>query len=156
MKNIIGYIVSKQFRGRNSFRKGTLLNMFKNHNEEYRTLVGHGRSVKSYQRYVVVFRHLQLFLQKRGWEGIRLNRVSTELVREFERFLRVEEGLKNNTVWVYMITLKHILSLALAEGKIPSDPFAGFRNRYEAVDRGYLTEGELLKLMSLIFLLTIT
>ena len=133
-------------RDKKSWRPDSLLALFDRHNEEYRALIGHGRSRNSYKRYDVVFRHLQSFLRGRKQEGLRLAEVSPELVRDFERYLRIEMGLKNNSVWVYMITLKHIFSLALASGKIPSNPFAGYRNRFEQVDRGYLSEEELLLL----------
>lgn len=135
-------------RGKKAWRPDSLLALFDRHNEEYRALIGHGRSLNSYKRYDVVFRHLQSFLKGRKQEGLRLSDVSPELVRDFERYLRIEMGLKNNSVWVYMITLKHIFSLALASGKIPSNPFAGYRNRFEQVDRGYLSEEELMRLIN--------
>ena len=149
MKSIfISIISSVRSCGKKAGRSDTLLSLFDRHNEEYRALIGHGRSFKSYKRYEVVFRHMQVFLKGRKLERLRLVEVTPDLVRDFERYLRIEMKLKNNSVWVYMITLKHVLSLAVATGKISSDPFAGYRNRFEQVDRGYLTETELLQVMN--------
>ena len=46
-----------------------------------------------------------------------------------------------------MIALKHIFTLARNEGLMHIDPFATYVNSYTGVDRGYLSEGELVRLM---------
>ena len=46
-----------------------------------------------------------------------------------------------------MIALKHIFTLARNEGLMTLNPFASYVNSYTAVDRGYLSEEELVKLM---------
>jgi len=130
-------------------RQEMLLYMFNKHNEDFRRMVGHGRAEKSYVRYTVVYRHLRAFIRNRyHLEDIRFKYVTITLIHAFERYLRVEKGLKNNTVWVYMIAFKHIMSLARANGVIRSDPFATYKNHFEQVERGYLTEEELKRLMS--------
>lgn len=149
MKTILdSLIVFVRSRNKAGMRQETLLSLFDRHNAEYRSLIGHGRSFNSFKRYDVVYRHVRSFLQGKGQDDVLLAEVSHELIRDFERYLRVEIGLKNNSVWVYMITLKHVLSLALATGRMKRDPFAGFRNRFEQVDRGYLSEEELLRIMN--------
>lgn len=131
-------------------RQEMLLYMFNKHNEDFRKMVGHGKSAKSYQRYDVVYRHLRAFIRARyKLQDVRIKYVTITMINAFEQYLRVTLGLKNNTVWVYMITFKHIMSLARAAGAIRSDPFATFRNRFEQVERGYLTEDELQRLMDL-------
>jgi integrase len=46
-----------------------------------------------------------------------------------------------------MIALKHIFTLARNEGLMTLNPFASYINSYTAVDRGYLSEEELVRLM---------
>lgn len=129
-------------------RQEMLLYMFNKHNEDFRKMVGHGRSNKSYQRYDVVYRHLRAFIRERyHLEDVRVRYVTITMINAFEQYLRTSAGLKNNTVWVYMITFKHIVSLARAAGAIRSDPFATYKNRFEQVERGYLTEEELQRLL---------
>lgn len=131
-------------------RQEMLLFFFSMHNDDYRTQIGHGRSLKTYQRYVVVYGHLRSFLLKHyQLEDVRIKYVTLAMVTAFEQYLRVDKKLKNNTVWAYMITFKHIVSLARIHGMLRSDPFAGYRNHFEQVDRGYLTETELQRLMRL-------
>ena len=73
--------------------------------------------------------------------------VTIQMINAFEKYLRVDVGLRNNTVWVYMIAFKHILSLARATGAIRNDPFSTFKNRFEQVERGYLTEDDLQRVL---------
>jgi integrase len=125
-----------------------LLCYFNRHNEDYQKLVGHSRSNKSYHRYLVVCKHLRNFiLTAYQREDMAIDRVSLQTILAFEQYLRVDRGLRNNTVWVYMIAFKHILKLARAEGFIPTDPFASYTNRFQQVDRGYLTEEELQRIL---------
>ena len=46
-----------------------------------------------------------------------------------------------------MIVLKHIVSIARNDGRLPFNPFAGYINSPESVDRGYLTQTEIQTLM---------
>ena len=129
-------------------RHEMVLYMFNKHNEDFRKMVGHGRSLKSCQRYEVVYRHLRTFIRTRyQLEDIRVKYVTIKLIQAFEQYLRVDLGLKNNTVWVYMIAFKHIIELARAAGAIRTDPFLTFKNRFEQVERGYLTEEELQRIL---------
>lgn len=42
-----------------------------------------------------------------------------------------------------MIVLKHIVSIVRNDGRLPFNPFAGYLNSSESVDRGYLTQTEI-------------
>ena len=129
-------------------RHEMLLYMFNKHNEDFRKMVGHGRSMKSLRRYEVVYRHLRSFIRTQyHLEDIRVKYVTIKLIHAFEQYLRIQAGLKNNTVWVYMITFKHIVSLARAAGVIRSDPFSTYKNHHQQVERGYLTEEELQRVL---------
>ncbi len=64
-------------------------------------------------------------------------------INDFEYFLQEEKKCRTNTVWEYMIVLKHIISIARNTGLLPFNPFAGYINSPESVDRGYLTEKEI-------------
>ena len=57
--------------------------------------------------------------------------------------LRTEKKCRTNTVWGCMIVLKHIVSIARNDGRLPFNPFAGYINSPESVDRGYLTQTEI-------------
>ena len=46
-----------------------------------------------------------------------------------------------------MIVLKHIVSIARNDGRLPFNPFAGYINSPESVDRGYVTKEEINTMM---------
>lgn len=46
-----------------------------------------------------------------------------------------------------MIVLKHIISIARNDGRLPFNPFAGYINSPESVDRGYITREEIRTMM---------
>ena len=48
----------------------------------------------------------------------------------------------------YMIVLKHIISIARNDGRLPFNPFAGYINSPESVDRGYITREEIHTMMN--------
>ncbi len=79
--------------------------------------------------------------------GAPLKELNLTFINNFEYFLRTEKKCRTNTVWGYMIGLKHVISIARNSGALPFNPFAGYINSPESVDRGYLTEREIQTLM---------
>ncbi len=125
-----------------------LLEYFDRHNLAFAEKVGNSRAQSSYARYQTVYHHLQHYIRARcRKEDLPLRSVTAAFVNRFDRYLRVDRGLSPNTVWGYMITLKHVLGLAVREHLLPADPFADYINSYTPVDRGYLSEEELVRLM---------
>lgn len=125
-----------------------LLEYFDRHNLAFAEKVGNSRAQSSYARYQTVYHHLQHYIRARcRKEDLPLRAASSAFVNRFDRYLRVELRLSPNTVWGYMITMKHVLGLALRERLLPADPFADYINSYTPVDRGYLSEEELVRLM---------
>ena len=129
-------------------KQETLLKLFEQHNAEFAKKVGHSRAKGTFQRYITVCKHIREFLPhtyKR--EDIPLKELNLTFINDFEYFLRTEKKCRTNTVWGYMIVLKHIISIARNDGRLPFNPFAGYINSPESVDRGYLTQKEIQTLM---------
>ena len=129
-------------------KQETLLKLFEQHNAEFEKKVGHSRAQGTFTRYRTVCNHIREFLPhtyKR--EDIPLKELNLTFINDFEYFLRTEKKCRTNTVWGYMIVLKHIVSIARNNGRLPFNPFAGYINSPESVDRGYLTQTEIQTLM---------
>ena len=125
-------------------KQETLLKLFEQHNAEFAKKVGHSRVQGTFTRYLTVCKHIREFLPhtyKR--EDIPLKELNLSFINDFEYFLRTEKKCRTNTVWGYMIVLKHIISIARNDGRLPFNPFAGYINSPESVDRGYLTQAEI-------------
>jgi integrase len=125
-----------------------LLEFFARHNARFAAKVGNSRARCTYARYQTVYGHVARFIwESRRQEDIALSTLRGSFVQGFDTYLRVKRKLSPNTVWGYMITLKHILTLAREEGRMRVNPFASYINSYTPVDRGYLSEEELVRLM---------
>ena len=118
-------------------KRETLLKLFEQHNEEFIKKVGHSRVQGTYNRYRTIYKHLCEFVPKvYRRDDIPLKELNLTFINNFEYFLRTEKKCRTNTVWGYMIGLKHIISIARNSGALPFNPFAGYINSFESVDRG--------------------
>lgn len=125
-------------------KQETLLKLFEQHNAEFEKKVGYSRVQGTFARYCTVCKHIREFLPHTCHrEDIPLKELNLTFINDFEYFLREEKKCRTNTVWGYMIVLKHIISVARNTGLLPFNPFAGYINSPESVDRGYLTEKEI-------------
>ena len=107
-------------------KQETLLKLFEQHNAEFAKKVGHSRAKGTFQRYITVCKHIREFLPhtyKR--EDIPLKELNLTFINDFEYFLRTVKKCRTNTIWGYMIVLKHIISIARNDGRLPFNPFAG-------------------------------
>ena len=140
-------MVRDAFLGVNTY-KDTLLCLFDRFNENYKTLIGKQITAMTYEKYVHARERLHEFLrQKKNREDISLKDISPQFVADFERFLFVECGYHKNTAMKYMQRFKTIVVMAHDNGWISINPFASYKFQFEATDRGYLSEEELMALM---------
>lgn len=126
-----------------------ILAFFALHNAQFEKKVGLSRSRGTFIRYRIVYGHLQRFIEQHyRREDLFLPDIGRVFVEEFDSWLRMECRLSPNSVWGYMIVLKHIFMLARDEGLMRINPFATYINSYTPVDRGFLSEEELIGLMT--------
>ena len=131
-------------------RRQMLLAFFKCHNEEFGSMVGVSRSVNTYNKYRSVYRHLSRFVAERYHsDDVPFYRLDRRFVAEFHAYIRQTMHRKANTVWVYMIALKHILMLARNQGCMTRDIFFNYKLRHENVARSYLSMDEIRRVVVL-------
>lgn len=124
-----------------------IVRFFRLHNEEFGKMVGVNRSSSTYYKYRCVCRHLEKFIRTRyGCADLSFQRLDREFLIGFHQYIARQTSHKTNTVWVYLIALKHITSLALAKGLIEHDLFADYKLHSEFVPRNYLTMDELIRM----------
>ncbi len=127
-----------------------ILDYFARHNDAFSAKVGFSRTAGTYERYRIVYRHLKTFVKDtHARDDVPITELRCSFIDEFDVWLRSERGLSPNSVWGYMTVFKHIISLARNEGLIVINPFSSYINAYSPVDRGYLSEDELVKLMAI-------
>ena len=129
-------------------KQDMFLKLFAWHNELFARKVGNGRTQNTYKKYCNLYKLMQSYILKEyKREDISLKELNLSFINGFEHFLRTVRGCCTNTIWLYMIGVKHIISVARNEGLLVVNPFAGYMISLEQVDRGFLSEEELQLLM---------
>ncbi len=102
-------------------------------------------------RYDLTARQFKSFLKtKMKRSDLHFNEVDYKLIVDFERFLRLEIGYNNNnTVMKKMSMLKTIFIEAQNRGEMTQNPFFKYKIRFDATDRGFLTDEELEAIINL-------
>ena len=119
------------------------LELFDQHNKERELLVGINISKSTYGKYCTARSHLADYLKKwHNLSDIPLKEIDHKFVCDFENYLLIERHSSENTIVKYMKMFKHIVSIAIKYKWIYDDPFVGYKFRFKAVDRGYLTQEE--------------
>ena len=127
----------------------TLMQVFKQHNEDYKKQYEAGlKSKSSYMKYVNVYQHLEDFLYQRYHiKDIALKELTPAFITDFDMFLRTEKHCCNNTVWIYTCPLRTMVSIAINNEWLTRDPFREYEIKKEETTRGFLTKDEIRQLM---------
>ena len=128
----------------------TLLALFAKHNADVEKLVGISKTPATLQKYKVTYNHLQSFLKdKYNVTDISLKEINLMFINDFEVYLMTTCKCGANTTAKFMQFFKRIVLIARNNGLIVGDPFANYKIRLQRVDRGYLTEDEIKKILEL-------
>lgn len=103
-------------------------------------------------KYCTVYKHLEEFIKTRyRVSDIALKELTPAFITDFDIFLRTEKQCCNNTVWIYMMPLRRMITIAQNHGWIVRDPFVDYSISAESSDRDYLTKDEIRQMMDLKF-----
>lgn len=135
------------------YRHETLLKVYEQFNSDFDKLVQAGMRAKStQQKYLTVYDHLKRFLEMRYHvSDIALKEIAPAFINDFELYLRTENHCSHNTVWVYLMPLRKMISIAIENGWLLRDPFIKHEISMEETERAFLTNEELKRLMDMRF-----
>ncbi|MCT3648454.1 site-specific integrase [Elizabethkingia anophelis] len=128
-----------------------ILKVFKDQNEDFERMVSKGkRSQNTYNKYKTVYNHLNEFIKQRYHrEDLAFRELTSDFIREFDFFLRIDKECTHNTVWVYTMPVIALADLAIKKGLIRQNPFEDYEISMEEIDRSYLLKENVEKLMLL-------
>ncbi|WP_303012370.1 phage integrase SAM-like domain-containing protein [uncultured Bacteroides sp.] len=69
---------------------------------------------------------------------ITLKEISPVLINDFELYLRMENHCSHNTVWVYFMLLRKMISIAIENGWLLRAPFIKHEISMEETERVFL------------------
>lgn len=130
-------------------KQDTFLTLFAKHNQEFSRKVGYNRAKGTYNRYCLLYKHIESYIKHEyNRNDIFVKELNLAFINGFEHYLRTERECSTNTIWSYMIGVKHIVAIARNSGQLSINPFAGYLISPEAKDRGFLTKDELNSLVN--------
>ena len=128
----------------------TLLRAFDKENAAFAKRVGKDRSERTYRKYLIVRKYLADFIKKQYKRtDMAMNELTEDFIRDYCLYLRNKVGLAQSSVWIYSIPLKHIVTSAHYNGKIPRNPFAQYHDDPDHKEREFLTENEIKAMSSI-------
>ena len=127
----------------------TLLQVYKQHNEDYQKMYEAGMKAKAtLLKYQCVYRHLEEFIYQRYHvKDIALKELTPAFISDFDIFLRTEKNCCTNTVWLYLCPLRTMVSIAISNEWLSRDPFRDYEVKKEQTTRYFLTKDEIRQLM---------
>ena len=142
-KIISARAIVNRYQGKDETFK-TLYNVFKEHNDNCRKLIGTDYADITVRRYDNCLKYL-MELVKRDYkvDDMLLREVNGELVRKFDLYLKTEKHCAQNTVIRYMKCFKKVINLAIANEWLTKNPFAGIKFHEVEVNKQFLTQAEI-------------
>lgn len=118
----------------------TLSDIIEYHNEHMKNTLRWGTQ----KNYYTTHRYIFLFLkQKHNKKDFYLCELGYRFIIDFERFLRDQKVMGNNTVMKHIERLRKMVGLAHRMEWIDKNPFVMFQAKYEKKERFFLTSSEL-------------
>ena len=147
-----GYVTAELLKNRvcNIGQKtDMLLELFKEHNEDYKQMIGVNREEKSFITYQLAINHIADFVKAQyNAEDIELTKLNLRFLEDMMLFLRGEKGLSINTANGIAISLKRVIKRAINQGTLRKDPFVGYKFDVVSPECRHQIEEDLHKLMT--------
>lgn len=135
------------YQGKNEVRKMTL-EIFENHNIQMEKLVGKDYALGTLERYKTAKRHLENYIIcEYKLEDIPVTEIDHKFIKGFEYYLKTEKNCAHNTTIKYITNFKKIVRIAYANDWIVKDPFFNWKGILKTVEREFLDEEEIQRLI---------
>lgn len=127
-----------------------LLVLFEEHNNEVAALVGKDFSASTLERYRTCKNHLSDFIKyKYKAYDIPVHKIDYKFISGLEYYLKTNKKNAHNTAIKYIANFKKIIRIALANDWISKDPFLNWKAKLKRVDREFLNQEEIEKIIAL-------
>lgn len=122
----------------------SVLEVFKNHNEELALLVGKDFAPATLNRYKTSLSHTRDFIQwKYQKDDIEICKINYEFISSYSLWLKTVRNCNHNSSMKYLGNFKKIVHICLKNEWISRDPFIGFKLNQHEVDKPFLSKQEL-------------
>lgn len=138
----------KRFKGEEKDKAKMTLAVFKGHNEQMDCLSGKGISKSTAKRYWTCYNHVEQFINEEyKADDYSMKDIDHQFITKLEYFLKTVRECNHNSALKYVNNFKKIIRIALANQWMDRDPFYNYKVRFDTVEREYLNEEEVQKLI---------
>ena len=146
-RTITSQLIKDIYLGKEEDQK-MLLKIFQDHNDQVERLVGEDFAAGTLERYKTAKSHAENFIKKEyKTDDIPVKNVDHKFISGFEYYLKTDRKCSHNTAVKYITNFKKIIRIAFANDWITKDPFFHWKAKLKIVDREFLTEGEIQKML---------
>lgn len=126
-----------------------LLQLFREHNEEFKLRVGINRVYDIYCVYLLTYKHLKNFIQQRyQMDDIALCQLNQRFIDDFDFYLRVDKRMTAYTVLNHINFLRKMIKRAISQNTLKRDPFINYVHEMSIKRRRHLTAEEFQKMLN--------
>ncbi|PWK19669.1 site-specific integrase [Xanthomarina spongicola] len=126
-----------------------LIPIFQDHNKKIEELIGKEYAPGTLERYKTSLKHTVDFLEwKYKISDIDILKINHAFITEYEFYLRSVRNCSNNTAVKYIKNFGKIIKICLANNWIDKNPFSNYKAKVREVERVYLTEDEIQKILN--------
>jgi len=134
----------------NSLLMDGIMNVFKQHNKNMKSLIGIEYSKGSYKNYITTIKHLKNYIKtKFNTDDISLNKLNYDFVYNFSHYILLNTKCTHNGMMKHIQRLKKITNFCIKNNYITNDPFIGFKIKFKKSNRVYINNEELYILKSI-------
>ena len=132
-----------------------ILEIFENHNLQMEKLIGKDYALGTSERYKTAKKHLSHYiLHEYKVEDIPVKEINNKFIKGFEYYLKTVRNCAHNTTIKYITNFKKIVRIAYANDWIEKDPFFNWKATLKTVEREFLTQEEIQRLIDKDFTIT--
>ncbi len=126
-----------------------LMEIYKSHNDQMLNLIGKQFSPATYRKYQYAYQNTQDYLQDfHDIDDIEISDIDFQFISDYEYYLKSKRNCSHNTAVRYIKQMKKIVNIALNNDWLKEDPFKKYRVGYKKIDKDFLTEDELEKIIN--------
>lgn len=131
-----------------------LMEVFEEHNQQMKALIGHEFSPLTFERYTTSKKHTHDFMKsKYKVDDIDIKKLNYEFIHNYEFWLKSVRKCDHNTTIKYLSNFRKIVNICIKSGWLDRDPFVGFKMTKREVERPFLTEDELNRIIEKKFIM---
>ena len=125
-------------------KQWSLVELFQEHNDNLKQLIGNGFSPLTLQRYDAALKHIRNYCTVQyNNEKLPLSEVNNKFITGFDFYLKTVAKCQHNSSMKHIKALKKVIRIGLANDYIRKDPFVSYRIMQKNVEREYLTQAEI-------------